>query len=83
MNSQSDTTGRLGDVGTNLEGVIYPINAILFHANEEAGGELRMAGTCVEEGGGGVGEPALRHEVVCLWREAWLTVIYGTVSQIL
>ena len=42
------------------------LNAVILHADEEAGGELGAAGAGVEEGWGGVREPALRHEIVCL-----------------
>ena len=66
MSSYTDPSSRLGDVGAGLERVIDAINAVLLHADEEAGGELRAAGASVEEGGGGVCEPALRHQVVCL-----------------
>ena len=66
VHGQSDAPGRLRDVGAGLEGVVDPLDAVLLHADEEAGGQLGTHRPCVEEGRGGVCEPPIGHQVVRL-----------------
>ena len=66
MYGQSYASSRLGDVCTRLESVVDSLNAVLLHADEEAGGELVATGAGVEQRRGGVREPTLRHQVVGL-----------------
>ena len=67
VHGQSYASSRLGNVGAGLERVIDSLNAVLLHADEEAGGELVATGASIEQRRGGVSEPALRHQVVGLW----------------
>jgi hypothetical protein len=46
---ESDPTGRLGDHGARLEGVVDPVDRVVLHGDQEAGRELRVRGTSVEE----------------------------------
>lgn len=61
---QADTACGLGDHGTGLERVVDSLNRVVRHGEQEAAGELRARRARVEEGGRGVGEELLRHEVV-------------------
>lgn len=49
-----------------LERVVDPGDAVLLHGEQEAARHLRLGGAGVEEGGRGVGEEPLGHEVVRL-----------------
>lgn len=49
VNVETDPTGRLGDHGARLEGVIDPVDRVVLHGDQEAGRELRVRGTGVEE----------------------------------
>lgn len=51
-----------------LERVVDALDAVLLDAQQEAARQLRPGGPGVEEGGGGVREKPLRHEVVRLDR---------------
>lgn len=66
MYGQANATGRLGDVGASLEGVIDSFDAVILHADQETGGELGAHGASVEQRGRGMGEPPIRHQVVGL-----------------
>mgnify|MGYP001587020265 FL=1 len=66
VNAESDPASRLGDESASLERVVDAFDRVVFHRHEEARRELRMRSTGVEESRGGVGEEALRHEVVRL-----------------
>ena len=66
VHSQSNASSRLGYVGTCLECVIYSLDAVLLHADQETGGELRTTGASVEQGRGGMCEPTLGHQVIGL-----------------
>ena len=68
MHSQADAPSTLRNVGTHLEGVIYTLYGVILHGEEEARGELRPAGASIEQSGGSMSEPPLRHEVICLGR---------------
>jgi hypothetical protein len=49
VNVETDTTSRLGDHGTCLEGVVDAVDRVVLHGDQEAGRELRVRGTGVEE----------------------------------
>ncbi len=57
MSGYTNTTSRLGDVSTGLEGVIDALNTVVLHTDEEAGGELRSTGASIEECWRGMSEP--------------------------
>merc|ERR1719370_1713764 len=60
VNVETDTTSRLGDQGTLLQGVVDTLNAVTVHSEEEAAAQLWPRGSRVEQSGGGVGEQFLR-----------------------
>ena len=64
MHVQSNAASALGDHSALLEGVIDAIDAVLLHGHKEAAAELRPRRARVEEGGRGMGKPALAHELV-------------------
>lgn len=66
VDSKTNATGRLGNVGTCLERVVDALDAVLLHADQETGRHLGAGRTGVEEGGGCMCEPAIRHQVVSL-----------------
>lgn len=49
VNVETDPTGCLGDHGTRLERVVDPVDRVVLHGDQEAGRELRVRGTGVEE----------------------------------
>lgn len=46
---EADTTGGLGNHGAGLQGIVDTLNAVLLHVDEEAGSQLRLGSTGVEE----------------------------------
>jgi hypothetical protein len=77
VNAESNPTGRLGDESARLEGVVDPLDRVVLHRDEEARGELRVGSSGVKESGGGVGEVALRHEVVGLENSVDVFAVYS------
>ena len=65
MDIYSDTSRGLTDHGTILEGIINTLDGIIFHADQEAGAQLRTRSACIEKGRRGMGEITLGHEVIC------------------
>ncbi len=59
VDGKPDAPSGLGDAGALLQGVIDALDAVILHANEEAGGQLRSRRARVEQCGRGVCEPAL------------------------
>jgi hypothetical protein len=59
MNGQADAACALADHCALLEGVIDALNAVTLAADEEAAAELGARCAGVEQGGGGMCEPAL------------------------
>merc|ERR1719470_615246 len=53
---QTNTSSRLGDEGTLLQGVVDALDTVAVHGEEEAAAELGPGGGRVEQGGGGVSE---------------------------
>lgn len=49
VNVKTDSSGRLGDHRTSLEGIVDALDRVFLHGDEEARGELRVGGTSVEE----------------------------------
>ena len=66
VDGEADAAGVLGNLGALLQRVVDAANAVFLHGEEEAAGHLRLGCAGVEEGRGGVGKPALRHQVVGL-----------------
>ena len=50
MNIHANTTSRLGDDGTLLEGVIDAFDAVIEKGQEKTRGQLRSACACVKWG---------------------------------
>lgn len=72
MDVETDTTGSLADHCTLLERVVDTLNAVVLHANEEAGAELRVRRAGVEERRGSMSEITFAREmylalVIRLW----------------
>lgn len=55
---------RLGNDGTLLEGVIDPLDRVVFHADQKARAQLGTRGTSIEQCGRGVRKPTVRQQVV-------------------
>ena len=51
---------------TYLECVVYAIDGVFLHGEQEAGGQLRVGGACIVQCGCGVGEVLTGHQVVRL-----------------
>jgi hypothetical protein len=66
VDGEADASGELGDARARLERLVDPVDGVVLHGQEEARGELGARGAGVEEGGRGVREEALGHEVVGL-----------------
>ena len=66
VNVQSNTARSLGNHGTSLQGIVDSLNRVVLHGDQEARGQLGVGSTGVEQGGRGVGEVSLGHEVVRL-----------------
>jgi hypothetical protein len=66
MDVHPDTPCRLTDHGTVFEGIVNTLDGIVLHADQKAGAQLRARSAGIEEGGRGVGEIALGHEVIGL-----------------
>ena len=64
VNAETDASRGLADQGAPLQSVVDAFDAVILHLEEEAAGHLGIVGAGVEEGGGGVGEPLLAHELV-------------------
>ena len=64
MDGESDSTCRLGNQGTLLEGVINSIEGIILHCQEETGRHLWRWCTRIEQGWSGVSEVALTHQII-------------------
>lgn len=63
---EANPTGRLGDHGTCLQGVVDALNAIFLHINQEARSQLRLGSAGVEQSRRGMCEVLLRHQVIGL-----------------
>ena len=64
MDVQSDSTGGLGDHGAGFEGVVDSLDGVVFHGDEETGGELGVGSAGVEQSWRGVSEVFGGHEIV-------------------
>lgn len=64
MDVQSNATSGLTDHRAALQCIIDPLDAIIFHAYQEAARHLRVRRPGVEQRRRGVGEVAFRHEVI-------------------
>ena len=60
VNGETNSSSRLGDKGTLLQGVVDALDTVAVDGEEEAAAEL------VPWGGGGVGEKLPRQEIECL-----------------
>ena len=59
VNGETNSSSRLGDEGTLLQGVVDALDTVAVDGEEEAAAEL------VPWGGGGVGEKLPRQEIEC------------------
>ncbi len=64
MNAKPYSTGRLRNFGALLQGVVYPVDAVLFHSKQEAGRKLRLRCTGVEKCGCSMSKPLFGEQVV-------------------
>ena len=65
MDVQSDSTSRFRDHSAGLESIVDAFDRVVFHGDEEAGGELRTGSACIEKSGGSMCEMLAGHEIVC------------------
>lgn len=56
----TDSPSRLRNQGTLLQSVINPLNAVIFHTQEETAGQLWAVGPSIEESRRGMSKPLLR-----------------------
>mmetsp|Transcript_73024 Transcript_73024/g.201524 ORF Transcript_73024/g.201524 Transcript_73024/m.201524 type:complete len:261 (-) Transcript_73024:541-1323(-) len=63
---KANTPSRLGDQSALLQGVVYTLNAVVFHREQEAGGHLGHGRAGIEERRRRVCEKAAGHQVVRL-----------------
>ena len=66
VHGQPDAAGALRDQRAVLQRVVDAVDGVVLHREQEAGAELGLGRAGVEEGGRGVGEPPLAHQVVGL-----------------
>ena len=64
MDVQSDSAGGLGDHGAGFESVVDSLDGVVFHSDEETGGELGVGSAGVEQSWRGVSEVFGGHEIV-------------------
>jgi hypothetical protein len=66
MTRQADAARVFGDGRAQRKGVVDAFDAVFFHGQQEAAGELRARRACVKKRGAGVDEVLLAHKVVGL-----------------
>ncbi len=64
VNAQPDASCRLRNLSSLFQGVIDAVNAVVLHRQQEARRELGLGCAGVEQGGGGVGKPFLREQII-------------------
>ena len=64
VDMQPDSARPFADKGTVFQGVINPVDAVVFHGQKKAGAQLWTRSPCVEQGRRGMGEIFLRHQIV-------------------
>ena len=66
VNAESDPACRLADLGTLLQRVIDPVDAVVAHGQQEATGHLWLGGSRIEKRGRCVREILFGHQIIGL-----------------
>ena len=64
VDREADASGCLGDEGGLMKSLVYAIDRILFHCEQEAGAHLGLWRASIEQSRCCMGEPLLTDQVI-------------------